>query len=83
MVLELLLEEEDSLWIYQYRARRNGLCYLCGLKGHLARDCPQRKTQIRSILMCMEPEERQAWADKVDCLKESELAEVEQDFGQA
>ena len=33
--------------------------------------------------MCMEPEERQAWADEVDCLKESELAEVEQDFGQA
>ena len=65
------------------RARRNGLCYLCGLKGHLARNCPQRKTQIRSILMCMEPEERQAWADEVDCLKESELAEVEQDFGQA
>ena len=69
--------------IYIDRARRNGLCYLCGLKGHLARECPQRKTQIRSILMCMEPEERQAWADEVDILKESELARVEQDFMEA
>ena len=33
--------------------------------------------------MCMEPKERQAWADEVDILKESELARVEQDFMEA
>lgn len=46
------------------RARATGACYQCGQKGHLAKDCLQKKTEVQEIKVQEErmEEQRQGFA---------------------
>ena len=51
--------------------RRNGTCFFCGVKGHFAWNCPQKKSAVRAVVMALDPEERALFADELHGMKES------------
>ena len=51
--------------------RRNGACFFCDVKGHFARNCPQKKSAVRAMVMALNPEERALFADELHGMKES------------
>ena len=53
------------------QAHHRGACYLYGKTRHFAREYPNQKAQIRTVLYAMTGKERQVWADEVRKLDES------------
>lgn len=58
-------------------AKRKGLCFKCGVKGHMSRDCPNRnKVEIRQIVGGMTAELKKEWLEALgaEAVKGSESA---------
>ena len=47
-------------------ARQKGLCFKCGMKGHIAKFCPNcNKVEVRQMIVGMTPEMRKLWMDEL------------------
>ena len=48
------------------KAKSRGLCFKCGMPGHIAKTCPNRqKEEVRQIISGMTEETHQIWLDQL------------------
>ncbi|KAI9070044.1 hypothetical protein FKP32DRAFT_1558554 [Trametes sanguinea] len=56
-------------------ARRRGMCFTCGQRGHIQRDCPNRKIVVRNLVQQLSME------DRTELLKELGATSVQDTSG--
>ena len=58
-------------------ACHNRACYKCGQVGHFICNCPTGRQVIHSVLAALEPEDREAFAEELRMMKESDFMTAE------